>query len=200
MASMTQRAFALTYDYLCPFARIVNETTVEALEAGAPWQVRFRPFSLSQGHVEPGAAPVWDRPAGAPETRGVRALLWSVAVRDRFPDAFGRFHVTLYSARHDEGRDVDDPAVLEDACRAASVDPGVVAELVEEGTPRRTLAREHTEAVERWAIFGVPTIVAADDAVFVRLMERHDVAALERVLDLVHRHEINEFKRTRIPR
>jgi len=195
-----QRSFAVTYDYLCPFARIVNEIVVEALDDGAPWDVRFRPFSLAQAHVEEGSAPAWDRPPGAEMTRGVRALQWSVVVRDRFPEAFRRFHVGLFSARHDEAADVDDPGVLEEACRAASVDPALVAGAVAEGTGRRVLAEEHTEAVERWAVFGVPTIVAADDAVFVRLMERHARRDLERVLDMLHWTDLNEFKRTRIPR
>ncbi len=43
---MTVR-FALTFDYLCPFARIANETVAEAIEDGVDWDVEFRPFSPS---------------------------------------------------------------------------------------------------------------------------------------------------------
>ncbi len=195
-----RRAFAITFDYLCPFARIVNETVVEALEEGAPWEVRFLPFSLAQAHVEEGGTAAWDRPSGTAGTRGVRALQWGVAVRDSFPEGFRRFHVALYSARHDEARDVDDPEVLAQAATAAGLDPAAVADAVASGTPREVLAREHTEAVDRWAVFGVPTLVAGDEAVFVRLMRRHDRSGLERVLDLLGWTDLNEFKRTRIPR
>jgi 2-hydroxychromene-2-carboxylate isomerase len=195
-----RRAFAITFDYLCPFARIVNETVVEALEEGAPWEVRFLPFSLAQAHVEEGGTAAWDRPSGTAGTRGVRALQWGVAVRDSFPEGFRRFHVALYSARHDEARDVDDPEVLAQAATAAGLDPAAVADAVASGTPREVLAREHTEAVDRWAVFGVPTLVAGDETVFVRLMRRHDRSGLERVLDLLGWTDLNEFKRTRIPR
>lgn len=195
-----QRAFEITYDYLCPFARIANEAVAEALEDGADWKVRFRPFSLAQSHVEAGAAAAWDRPPGSEMTRGVRALLWSLAVRDRFPEAFLDFHVRLFSARHDEAADVDDLDVLAGVARSVGIDPELVGKVVADGAPRETLAAEHEESVRRWAVFGVPTFIAADDAVFVRLMERHDRRGLERVLDLLHWPALNEFKRTRIPR
>ncbi len=59
---------------------------------------------------------------------------------------------------------------------------------------------EHTEAVDRWAVFGVPTVVEGDEAVFVRIMERGNVADWAQALDLVGSTRINEFKRTKIPR
>ena len=45
---MTSLRFALTYDYLCPFARNANEYVVTGLRSGAPWDVTFIPFSLTQ--------------------------------------------------------------------------------------------------------------------------------------------------------
>jgi len=195
-----QRSFAITYDYLCPFARIVNEAVIEALDDGAPWDVRFRPFSLSQSHVEAGAAAAWDRPAGSEMTRGVRALLWSVAVRDGQPDVFRRFHLRMFDARHEDAADIDDLELLRTVAADVGADVVAVEAFVAAGRARTVLAAEHTEAVDRWAVFGVPTLIAADDAVFVRLMDRHNRRDLERVLDMVHWFDLNEFKRTRIPR
>jgi len=45
---MTSLRFALTYDYLCPFARNANEHVVTGLRSGAPWDVTIIPFSLTQ--------------------------------------------------------------------------------------------------------------------------------------------------------
>ena len=42
--------------------------------------------------------------------RGVLALLWSVVVRDEFPESFPSFHVALFNAKHDDLRDIDDVA------------------------------------------------------------------------------------------
>ncbi len=143
---------------------------------------------------------MWERPAGAEGTRGVAALQWAIAVRDGFPEHFRAWHVGLYEARFTDAADVDDPGVLRRVAAAAGLDPDRVADVVASGVPMDTLAREHQEAVKRWAVFGVPTFVAGDEAVFVRLMDRHRLDDVERVLSLLSWTRLNEFKRTRIPR
>jgi predicted DsbA family dithiol-disulfide isomerase len=173
---------------------------VEAIDAGADWDVAFAPFSLSQSHVEPGEPDVWDHPDGAAGARGVAALEWAIAVRDEFPDLFAPFHVRLFDARHSDGADVDDAAVLRTVSAAVGLDADLIARVVETGRPRKTLAAEHQNLVDQHAVFGVPTFIAAGEAVFVRLMERHEQSDLQRVLDMVEWSRLNEFKRTRIPR
>ena len=192
--------FALTFDYLCPFARIANETVAEAIEDGVEWDVEFRPFSLSQVHVDPGQPDVWDREPGSAGTGGVLALQWGVAVRDGEPDRFLAFHKALFDARHGQGRSIEDESVLRGVAATVGVDPDRVAVAVAGGGPMARLAAEHDESVDRWGVFGVPTFIAGDEAVFVRLMERHNRADVSRVLDMVRWADLNEFKRTRIPR
>jgi len=194
------RTFRLTYDYLCPFARIANEAVVEALESGVDWDVTFHPFSLSQVHVEEGETAVWERTLGSSGTRGTRAHAWAIAVSAVDPDRFLAFHRELFTARHDRGADVDDPAVLKDVATETGVDPEAIAAAVENGDPVASLAEAHREAVERWAVFGVPTFITGDAAVFVRLMERHRIDDVERVLDLLEWQSLNEYKHTTIPR
>lgn len=193
-------SFRLTYDYLCPFARIANETVVEALEAGADWDVTFHPFSLSQVHIDEGEAEVWDRPMGSPGTRGTRAHVWAIAVSTAAPDRFLQFHRALFAARHDDAADVDDPAVLRRVARDIGLEPATIADTVATGEPMGTLAEAHREAVERWSVFGVPTFITGDTAVFVRLMDRHRVDDVERVLELLEWSSLNEYKHTTIPR
>ncbi len=194
------RSFIVTYDYLCPFARIANETIIEALRDGADWEVDFRPFSLSQSHVEEGQPDVWDRPAGAEGTRGVVALQWSLAVRENFPDRFNDFHVKVFNARHGEAADIDDEGVLRAVAASAGLGADAVAGIVADGTPLKLLAEEHNGLVANWDVFGVPTFIQGSEAVFVRLMERHVVSDVDRVLDMLEWTRLNEFKRTRIPR
>jgi predicted DsbA family dithiol-disulfide isomerase len=194
------RTFRLTYDYLCPFARIANEAVLEALETGAAWEVTFHPFSLSQVHVDEGEAAVWERPLGSSGTRGTRAHAWALAVSEVDPDRFLAFHGALFAARHDDGADVDDPAVLGRVAAAVGLDPDAIADEVATGDPIASLAEAHQEAVKRWSVFGVPTFIAGDAAVFVRLMERHRIDDIERVLDLIEWPSLNEYKHTTIPR
>jgi 2-hydroxychromene-2-carboxylate isomerase len=128
------------------------------------------------------------------------ALQYGIAVRDAFPDHFADAHLALFAARHDLGLKIADESVLRDAIEGVGLDADAVGEEVHSGRPLKTLAAEHTEAVERWDVFGVPTFIEGDEAVFVRFMERGRVDDLERMLDLLQWPRLNEFKRTRIPR
>lgn len=200
---MTRR-FGLTFDYLCPFARIVHEHVVLALRSGADWDVSFVPYSLAQGHVEEGGTAVWDRtdPLSA---SGVRALASGLAVRDHDPERFLDVHAGLFAARHDEGADLRDPAVIDRVLVAAGVDAEAIAAHVASGGPLARLAEEHTRAVEERSVWGVPTFLASR-AVFVRLLERPEgdaalaVSRIERVLDLIDgMPELHEFKQADLP-
>jgi hypothetical protein len=195
--------FAVTFDYLCPFARNASEVVVRALEGGGRYEADFRAFSLSQVHLEEGAEPVWtaERPAS-----GVLALQWGLAVRDALPDHFPAAHLALFAARHDHGRDLNDPDVLRAAVAAAGLDPDEVEKLVAGGRPGAALAADHTWAVDQHHVFGVPTFVTGERAVFVRLMQRPASSeaarsTLDRLLTVVADWpDLNELKATKIPR
>jgi hypothetical protein len=194
------RQFAVTWDYRCPFARNAHEALVKGLREGRDWDVRFWPFSLDQIHVEEGDTPVWERGLDEQGTGGVRALLWGIAVRDAFPDHFLDFHLAVFRARHDEGQQIGEEPVLRAVAGSVGLDPDAVADEIASGRPLKALEAEHTEAVDHWAVFGVPTIIDGDEAVFVRIMERGNVDDWAEALALVGSTRINEFKRTKIPR
>ena len=189
--------FGITFDYLCPFARNANEAVLNGLDFGEEWEPRFWAFSLAQVHVEEGAAPVWEDPDAK---SGVLALQWGIAARDAFPDLFPAVHRALFAARHDHGLDIKDEAVLRSAVATVGADPAALADVVASGVPLKTLGQEHTECVERWQVFGVPTFLTESDATFVRFMSRGDVDDLDRVLAMLEWANLNEFKRTAIPR
>ena len=197
-------SFAVTWDYRCPFARNAHEHLVAALQAGAPWDVSFAPFSLNQVHVADGDPDVWDDPAQA---ANLGAMTVGIVVRDRFPDEFLKVHLALFTARHDEGRDLRDDNVLRAVLTEQGLDAEAVFTEIEDGWPLDAFRKEHEQLVRDHQVFGVPTFIAEDQAVFVRLMNRPDGDAeqgrrtIERVLDLVTgRPELNEFKHTSIPR
>ena len=193
-------SFAITFDYLCPFARNLNESVIEGLEAGHAWDVSFRPFSLAQTKVEEDEPDVWDRAEGEQGTWGVLALEWGIAVRDSWSRVFPSFHTALFAARHERGLDIGDPAVLAEIAASVGLDELQVAAAVASGDPQRTLQDEHQDLVAGWDVFGVPTVIVGDEAVFVRAMERHRPDEVARLLDLLSWTNLNEFKRTRIPR
>ena len=194
------RSFTLTYDYLCPFAHIANEVVIESIDRGDDVDVRFSPFSLTENSSASSDRRVWELPPGPGMPSGVLALLWSLAVRDAQPERFASFHLAVFGARHDDGADINDPSVLASIARSIGVDVNEIEQAVASGRPSRKLADEHTSLVEEHGVFGVPTFISGDEAVFVRFMERHKASDLDRVLSMIDDPTINEFKRTRIPR
>jgi 2-hydroxychromene-2-carboxylate isomerase len=193
------RSIAVTFDYRCPFAYNAHAAIVAALRGGSDVRFTFHAFSLDQVHVAEDEVPIWER---APNDRGsgVLALEYGIAVRDAFGEAFLDAHLALFAARHDRGLKIQEVGVVHDALASVGLDAAAVEMEVASGRPLRTLATEHREAVDRWAVFGVPTFVEGDEAVFVRFMERGRVDDLERALDLLDWTRLNELKRTRIPR
>jgi DSBA-like thioredoxin domain len=193
------REIAVNFDYRCPFARNAHEAVVSAVRGGADLDVRFLAFSLDQAHAEEGEPPVWDREPSEWGT-GVTALLYGIAVRDQFPERFFDFHLAAFAARHDHGKKLGREDVVREAVAQAGLDVDAVAEEAWSGRPLKTLAAEHSEQLERFNAFGVPTFIEGDEAVFIRFMERNRVDDLERALGLLDWTRFNEFKRTQIPR
>ncbi len=75
------------------------------------------------------------------------------------------------------------------------------------GGPIEEIKRAHEEAVNEWSVFGVPTFVVEDRAVFVRLMSRPqgDAALARRTIENVvqlmdEQPDLNEFKYTTLER
>jgi len=197
-------AFGLTWEYRCPFARIVSDHVITALEGGADWDVTWIPFSLTQAHVAEGEIDAWDDPAKADTLYAMEA---AIVVRDRFPERFLAVHRALFEARHAQGLDLRLPSVVHDALSTSGVDPGAVVAELDAGWPRAEFRKAHTEVVDSRAVFGVPTFLVGDASVFVRLMDRPDGDAdlarrtIERVLDTITGWpSLNEFKHTSIPR
>jgi protein-disulfide isomerase-like protein with CxxC motif len=197
-------AFAVTWDYRCPFARNASEHILTALQAGAAWDVTWVPFSLNQAHVEEGDPDVWDDPSKASALTAMQA---GIAVRDRWPEAFPAVQRALFAARHDEGRDIRDEDVIRDVLNANGVDADEVFKEIAGGQPLKVFRTEHERAVSENHVFGVPTFIADGQAVFVRVMDRPGDDAerarttVERTLDLLATWpELNEFKHTSIAR
>jgi hypothetical protein len=197
------QTFAVTWDYRCPFAYNGHEHILEGLEDGAEWDVTFVPYFLNQGMGREGQD-TWDDPAHQPD---LLALAAGVAVRDQFPEHFLAVHRSLFTARHVDSSDLRDRSVVGAALARAGVDADAVLAEVDAGWPAKAIRKEHERCVEEFEVFGVPTFIVGEDAVFARLMNRPEGdgalarATIDRVLGLIGDHpELNEFKHTRLSR
>jgi hypothetical protein len=206
VADTVTSTFAVTWDYRCPFARNAHEHVLAGLAAGADWDVRFVAFSLGQVHVVEGEPTVWDKPE---QDSGIVALQAGVIVRDDYPDRFPAVHRALFAARHDHGLHLEDREVVRTVLEQNGVDADAVFGKIDSGHALVEVRADHEEVAASHKVWGVPTFLAGDQAVFVRLMNRpasdpdssHSVHAIDRILDLLAGWpDLNEFKHTSIPR
>ena len=201
---MSTLEFAITWDYRCPFAWKANDHVVTGLDGGADWNVKFVPFSLGQVHVGEGETDIWERPD---DDSGLLALRTGVVVRDHHPEAFNGVHRSLFEIRHRHSGDLRDREAIEKVLTDHGVDADEVFAEIESGRPLETIRREHEAYAASHEVWGVPTFIAGDQAVFVRLMNSpsddagESIKAVERIVDLLTGWvDLNEFKHTSIPR
>lgn len=197
------RTFTVNFDYRCPWARIVHDHVVTGLRGGADWSVTFTPFCLGQAHVEEGQSDIWDRPQ---DDTGIDALQAAIAVRDTQPNFFVPMHEALYEYRFAQNGDLRQRESLNAVIAPCGVDVDAMWSEVESGRPLATIKAEHTGFAVTHSVWGVPTFIVDDKAVFVRLLNRPlgDVAlavsTIDRLLEKMEWSILNEFKHTKVPR
>ena len=198
---MPALTFAVTWDYRCPFARNAHEHLLDALEGGAHWDVTFVPFSLGQVHVAEGEPDIWETPE---KDSGLLALQAGRGRAGPAPRAVPRRppgpvrrpprrRPQLEGPRRDRRRAHEQRRGRRRPCFAE----------IAEGWPLETIRKEHEAAANDHTVWGVPTFISGERAVFVRLMDRpqgdaaHATRSVERVIDLLDGWpELNEFKWT----
>lgn len=107
-------------------------------------------------------------------------------------ETFRRFHLLLFRARHQKKLDITNQLILLDVAKEAGLDGERFARDLKGRGQREVVAREHLEAVEKFGIFGVPTLIFDDGMpLFVKLKEgrwegseREDLELLERLRQL----------------
>jgi predicted DsbA family dithiol-disulfide isomerase len=147
---------------------------------------------------------VWDRADKTPDLIAIEAGL---VVRDLFPERFPDVHIALFAARHDQGQDLRQQAVIGEVLEANGVGADEVFAAIAEGWPRQAFRKAHEAAVNDHQVFGVPTFISGEASAFVRIMTRPEGdgerarTTIESILELLLGHrEINEFKHTSISR
>lgn len=194
--------FGITYDYRCPFARLVHDHVVTALREGAEWNVTFLPFSLGQAHVEEGEPDIWDRPD---DDSGLLALQVSISLRDQQPAAFLGFHHAMFEHRHNGGGSLRDESIISRIITENGGDAAAAFADVATGRPLSVIKDEHTRYARSHSVWGTPTFVMEDKAVFVRLLDHsHGDATVarrtvERIIEDIRWPVLNEFKHTTVP-
>jgi predicted DsbA family dithiol-disulfide isomerase len=196
-------SFDLSYDYRCPFAKNIHLHVIAALNAGADFDVRFVPWTMSQGYKSEGSPDVWDDPAHDPD---LLSLAVSTSIRDQQPEFFLRAHEALFRARHERAIRLVTMDEIEVVLAPLGVDMTKLRDDLESRRPHQVIG-ESFEEFSKFEAFGVPTFVVENDATFVRYMQpptadaKGSIKLIESIVNLIEAQpELNEFKHTRLPR
>ncbi len=191
----------ISYDYRCPFAKIMHMHVLGAQRAGLDLNIVFSPWTMSQGHRDNPLLDVWDDPSKMNE---LCALAASASVRDTQPAHFATVHEALFRARHERFIRLATWVEVAQILEEVGVDVDLVAKDMATGRPLGVL-RDTFRHFETLEAFGVPTFVINGDATFVRYMDAptSDESSRDLIESLVAlmttRPALNEFKHTRLP-
>jgi predicted DsbA family dithiol-disulfide isomerase len=191
------------FDYVCPFAyrgvRLFTEMQRQRQDLNVVW----RHFPLEQVNARDPDWKLWEQPLHHVSDRPGRTLpafLASHAASLQGEDAFARFRLALFAARHDHGRHIADRDVLLEAARDAGLDMAAFEAHWDEVAGRERLRDDYLSG-EAIGAFGVPTLVMDGcEPTYVRLTEnppaeQRDAFVDELVHLLCHRGYLQEVKR-----
>lgn len=176
------------------------------MERERPVKVTWKCFSLEQVNSKEGPEwKIWDQPPDY-VGRGLRAFRASEAARRQGDELWGRFHMNVLTAYHRDKRDIDDEAVLREIAWESGLDMARFDADYRDRSTLQALARDHTEAVERYGAFGVPTMVFPNgNSAYLRLRPvpppEEAAGVFDEIVDTVRdRPYVLEIKRPTPPR
>jgi predicted DsbA family dithiol-disulfide isomerase len=125
------------------------------------FEVDWQPFSLAQINSDKGPEfKYWEQPGALDGSdRTLLAHRAGLAAKRQGKEAFEAFFMALLKARHEEKKDLTDPAVIEGAALVSGLDLGRFREDLADPDLLREIGESHTRAVEEVGAFGVPTFV-----------------------------------------
>jgi predicted DsbA family dithiol-disulfide isomerase len=176
-------------DYLCPWCYLGLDREAQLVEMGI--DVVIRPYELhpeipvgGRALREDGrTAAVFDmvgrecetfglpfaRPRRSPNTRDVLAAAEHVRVHQ--PAAFGSLHRALFAAHFAEGRDIGDPAVVDELIVTSGGDPEPVRAAVDSGAAREAVRASMVEASDH-EVTGTPAFLLPSGFVIPGVQDR----------------------------
>ena len=152
--------FDVFFDFQCPFvnAAAMWLHNVEA-ELGYPLRATWRAFPLEQVNSANGDDwKLWEQPDSYP-SKGLPGFRAALAARRQGQKPYHDFVWELLNLRHNEGRDLGDPATIDEAAQRAGLDR---ERLDRDRAGRDDLAvigADYADAREEHGVFGTPTFV-----------------------------------------
>ena len=163
--------------------------------------MNWKYFSLEQVNSKEGPDwKLWEQPDDY-VSRGRNAFHAAEAARCQGEAAFDAFHYGLLKARHEDIKDIADPAILIEVAESAGLEIDRFRNDLSDRRLLDKLASDHTFAIETLNIFGTPTLVFLEQqAIFLKMVPPPSIEESVVVFDDVRRlaedrQQIREIKR-----
>ena len=175
-------------------------------EYGDSLEVTWKNFQLEQVNSKEGSEwKVWD-PPNADNGRSLLAARAGEAARRQGKEAYHRFHLALLKARHGgNGRiSLNEEGPIVEVAGEVGLDIGRFKEDLRDPSLLDIIARDHTESVERYGVFGTPTFIfESGNSVYMKTFippEEDSVDFFEHFVALMSdRFYLGELKRPQPP-
>jgi len=200
-------AATVYFDYRCPFTYRLVRLLTEMERTRREIKVRWRHFSLEQLDAQNADWKLWEQPldyetitTGPFAMRMLRAFLASHAASLQGVEAFARFRLAMFAAKHDEKKDAGEPEVVLEAARQAGLEMNTFMENWQSQEARDRLRDDHLSGQDVGA-FGVPTVIINDSRpAYIRLVDYPPPVERDRFFDeliqlLTAKPYLQEFKR-----
>ncbi len=147
-------------DYTCPYAyqAAVWLSWVKRIY-GEKLTLAWRSFPLEQVNSIQGAGwKLWEQPDDY-RSKGLWAFRAAEAARQQGEDAFDLFNLALFTARHEERRDISDRTVLMDVARESGLDVDRFQRDLADRSLMVRIGDDYERGVREHGIWGTPTLV-----------------------------------------
>ena len=125
---------------------------------GKTIDIRWKCFSLEQAHSSKGGDfKRWDHSDVA--NRSLKALQAAKCAQLQGNLLFDPFHLLLFEAFHKEKKDTNNDRVLQEIAQEARLDVDRFMEDFKSNESCKLVGQDHSEALEKYEVFGVPTLV-----------------------------------------
>jgi protein-disulfide isomerase-like protein with CxxC motif len=127
--------------------------------------INWKCFSLEQDHSTEGEDfKLWDHPERT--TRSLKALQAAKCAQLQGTYLFEPFHMLLFEAFHREPKDTTSDKVLAEIAGKANLDVKQFLKDLKSEQSRKLVGKDHCEGVEKYRLFGVPTLIIDESRPF----------------------------------
>jgi predicted DsbA family dithiol-disulfide isomerase len=147
------------YDLVCPYAWTAQRWLFDLQrDFGDDLQIEWRYFSIEQVNKAVDAANVWEHPNDGTSST-MRAFQGVHAAGKQGADKYLSYMAALFNQRHVNKRNLGTQAILEETATQVGLNLEQFREDLNSNEVFDIFQRDHTDAVEKYGVFGVPTIM-----------------------------------------